>query len=80
MDGALVMCRREEKCIDCRISVRKPEGGKGLLKLGMHVKVTLQSILKEWVGGYRMGYLVQDQEKLWVVGHKVINCELHKLY
>jgi hypothetical protein len=58
--GALDTCRREEKCIDYRISVGKPEGEKGLHNLGMHVKIILQLILKEWMGRYRMGYPTQD--------------------
>jgi hypothetical protein len=55
MGGAPGTCSREEKCTDCRISVGKPEGEKGLHNLGIHVKIILQLILKEWMGGYRMG-------------------------
>ena len=55
MGGAISTCRRDEKCIDCRISVGKPEGGKGMHNLGIDVKIILQLILKKWMGEYRMG-------------------------
>jgi len=55
MGATLDMCRREEKYIDRRISVGEPEEGKCLHNLGMDVKIILQLILKEWMGGISYG-------------------------
>lgn len=55
MSGTLGTCKRENKCLACRISVGKSEEEKGLHNLSIHVKIILQLIVKKWVGEYRMG-------------------------